>query len=329
MKIENCQLHYLTTTEYSLWDDFLASSPQSTIYGQSWYLEILQCPFQILVVIEKEQILAGIVLTKDGRENFANPYLCKYLGVYYKDFDGTTYNQETKRRKLTNLLLTEITQKATFNYFFHPQFTTYFPFYVKHFESRLRYSYWINLKAQSLTQIRANFHSKLRSEIKFAEQQSFSITKDVSLAVFINTCQKTFLQKGDKFPFSITFLHNYCQQLLDRKALQISGIKDQEGRVMAVIGILVTSQTNTLILSGFDKHLIKRGANEYLVYHCIQQAKQQADFFDFEGSMIPAIEAFYRKFGGAYVPYLNIYKNSTRQFLLEKLRFWYRQLRTR
>jgi len=98
---------------------------------------------------------------------------------------------------------------------------------------------------------------------------------------------------------------------------------------MAVVGILVTPQTNTLILSGFDKQLLQRGANEYLVYHCIQEAKKQADFFDFEGSMIPAIEAFYRKFGGVYTPYLTIYKHSTKQFLLEKLRFWYRQLRTR
>ncbi|MFK7978670.1 MAG: GNAT family N-acetyltransferase [Saprospiraceae bacterium] len=287
----------------------------------------MQCPFQILVVVKNQQILAGLILTKDGRGNFANPYLCKYLGVYYASFVGTPYNQETKRRKVTNLLLTEITQKPTFNYFFHPRFTTYFSFYLKNYESRLRYSYWINLQDQPLAQITANFHSKLRSEIKIAQAQSFSIVNDVSVNVFTQICQKTFLQKGHKFPFTIPFLNNYCQQLLDRKALQLNGIKDEKGRVMAVVGILITPQTNTLILSGFDKQLIQRGANEYLVYHCIQQAKKQADFFDFEGSMIPVIEAFYRKFGGEFRPYLNIYKNSTRQFLSEKLRFWYRRLR--
>lgn len=326
MKIENCQLQYLKRTNYELWDTFVEASPQSTIYGKSWYLAVLQCTFQILMVVENQQILAGLVLTKDGRNNFGNPYLCKYLGVYYADFKGTAYNQETKRRKVTQLLLREITKLPTFNYFFHPQFTTYFPFYLKNFESRLRYSYWINLKDQSLAQIRAKFHSKLRSEIKFAQQQSFSITNDIPLVIFINTCQKTFLQKGNKFPFTTAFLTTYCQQLLDRKNLQITGIKDEQGRVMAVIGILVTPQTNTLILSGFDKELIQRGANEYLLYHCIEQAKKQADFFDFEGSMIPAIESFYRKFGGDYIPYLTIYKNSTRQFLVGKLRFWYRRI---
>lgn len=328
MKIENYQRQYLTSTHYALWDTFVDNSPQSTIYGKSWYLAALQCPFQILVILANQQILAGLVLTKDGRNHFANPYLGKYLGIYYANFKGTAYNQETKRRKLTDLLLAEITKLPTFNYFFHPQFATYFPFYINNFESRPRYSYWINLKDQSLVEITAKFHSKLRSEIKLAEQQKFKITTDISLDIFVNTCQQTFLQKGAKFPFKLSFLRNYCEKLLERKVLQMSGIKDQQGRIMAVVGILKTPQTSTLILSGFDKRIIQRGVNELLLYHCIQVAKKQANFFDFEGSMIPTIESFYRKFGGDYTPYLNIYKNSTRQFLLEKLRFWYRKIRS-
>lgn len=328
MKIENCQLQYLTAANYSWWDDFVENSPQSTIYGKSWYLEeALQCSFQILVVVENEQILAGIVLTKDGRNHFANPYLGKYLGIYFANFNGTTYNKETKQRKVTKLLLTELTKLPTFNYFFHPRFITYFPFHLANFENRLRYSYWMNLKAQSLADIKAKFHTKLRSEIKFAEQQNFQITEAVSVDTFVAICRQTFLQKGAKFPFAISFLTNYCEKLVAKRILQLTGIQDEQGRVMAVVGVLRTPQTSTLILSGFDKHIIQRGANEYLIYDCIQRAKTQSDFFDFEGSMIREIESFYRKFGGEYTPYLNIYKNSTKQFLLNKLRSWYSSIR--
>ena len=327
MKIENYKLQYLSATEYPLWDDFVESSPQNTIYGKSWYLKILKCPFQILAVRSNQQILGGLVLTKNIRNQFANPLLGKYLGVYYTPFSGTTYNQETNRRKITNLLLTELTKITSFNYFFHPQFATYFPFYLKDFDSRLRYSYWINLKDQTFEVISAKFHGKLRSEIKFAHQQNFQLTQAISVDTFVRICRQTFLQKDAKFPFSTTFLKNYCQQLLDKKVLQLNGIKDKEGRVMAVVGILMTPKVSTLILSGFDKQIIQRGANECLIAHCIQQAKKQSDFFDFEGSMIPAIESFYRKFGGDYTPYLNIYKNSTREFLVEKLQSWYREFR--
>ena len=101
------QLRYLTIEEYPLWDNFVDLSPQSSIYAKSWYLQILQCPFQILVVIKNAQILAGLVLTKNSKKHYANPLLGKYLGVYYADFQGTNYNQESKRRKLTHLLLME------------------------------------------------------------------------------------------------------------------------------------------------------------------------------------------------------------------------------
>ena len=321
------QVRYLTTAEYGQWDDFLATSPQSTIYGQSWYLETLQCSFQILVVLENKQILAGIVLTKDSRKNFANPYLCKYLGVYYAEFKGTAYTQETKRRKTTQLLLTEITKLPTFNYFFHPNFTTYFPFHRIEFDNRLRYSYWIDLKTQSFEEIVAKFHAKLRSEIKFAEQQSYQITEAIDTTTFVEICEQTFLQKHTKFPFSKPFLTNYCQQLIAKKKLQTYGVKDQKSRVMAVVGLLVTPKVSTLILSGFDKKIMQRGANEYLFYHCLQIAKQQSDFFDFEGSMIPAIETFYRKFGGDYRPYLNIYKSSIKEFIWQKLRTVYHRIK--
>ncbi len=328
MKIENCQLQYLTIADYPQWDEFVDHSPQSTIYGKSWYLaEALECPFQILAVVDNQQIVAGIVLTKDGRNHFANPYLGKYLGVYYRVFKGTAYTQETKRRKVTHLLLTELTKLSTFNYFFHPQFTTYFPFHLANFENRLRYSYWINLKDQSLAEIKAKFHTKLRSEIKFAEQQNFQLTEALSVDTFVAVCQQTFLQKGAKFPFTIAFLKNYCEKLVAKKVLELTGIKDGQGRVMAVVGILKTPQTSTLILSGFDKNGIQRGANEYLIYDRIQQAKKEAGFFDFEGSMIPEIESFYRKFGGEYTPYLNVYKNSTKQFMVNKLKAWYSSIR--
>lgn len=326
MSIKNCQLQYLTIEEYAWWDAFVDTSPQRTIYGKSWYLALLQCPFQILVITENRQIIAGIILTKNRRNHFANPYLGKYLGIYYTTFSGTAYNQETKRRKVTQLLLTELVKLPTFNYFFHPTFATYFPFYLHRFENRLRYSYWINLKDQSIKQIHAQFHSKLRSEIKFAQQQPFQITQAISVDAFTKICQQTFLQKREKFPFDLSFLTNYCQQLLDRKVLKITAIKDQEGRVMAAIGILNMPKASTLILSGFDKNIIQRGANELLIFNGIQQAKKQSHFFDFEGSMIPAIESFYRKFGGNYVSYMNIYKNSISMFLFDKLSALYRKL---
>jgi len=319
------QLQYITSAQYALWDDFVERSPQGAIYAKSWYLEVLQCPFQLLAVINGERIIAGIVLSKNIRGDYGNPYLGKYLGVYYDDFAGNEYTQETKRRKATQLLLTELDKLPTFDYFFHPNFETYLPFYKKDFDNRLRYSYWINLKSQSTAEIEAQFHSKLRSEIKFAQKQNYQLTEDISIATFYQICEQTFLQKSAKFPFTLSFFEHYCHRLIDLEILKLMGIKNKEGQLMAAIGLLLTPKVTTLILSGMDKRYIQRGANELLIYEGIRLAKAQSNWFDFEGSMIGEIESFYRKFGGEFRPYMTVYKVSTTQFLVGQLRKWGRR----
>jgi len=319
----NLQLQYLPKERYPLWDTFVKSSPQSTIYGQTWYLAILQCPFSILAVFQNQTIIAGIVLTKNGKNDYANPYLGKYLGVYFANFSGNVYHQETKRRKATRLLLSELTNLPSFDYFFHPQFATYLPFYELGFENKVRYSYWVDLR-QPMAKIEGQFNGKLRSEIRFAQQQDYLISDTITISDFVNICQQTFLQKGAKFPFTIPWLTTYCQQLIDQKAIRIVGVQNEKAQWMAAAAILITKDTATLILSGLDKKNIRRGANELLIYNCIKAAKEQVDFFDFEGSMISEIESFYRKFGGAFIPYLVIYKQTIWKFIYEKLRNWIR-----
>lgn len=320
------QRQYLKKENYHTWDIFVKNSPQTTIYGQTWYLAALQCPFKILVIKENQAIIAGIVLTKNGNNQYANPYLGKYLGIYYAPFLGSAYQQETKRRKATRLLLEELTKLSSFDYFFHPNFTTYLPFYEKEFDNKVRYSYWIDLR-QSMATIESQFHGKLRSEIRFAEKQPYQISDTISIVDFVHICQQTFLQKKAKFPFTIPWLTHYCQQLVDRKVIQLIGIKNEQQELMAAAAILLTNDTATLILSGFDKEKIKRGANELLLFSCIKIAKKQAYFFDFEGSMIRPIESFYRKFGGDFRPYLVIYKQTIFQFLYGRLRRWARRLK--
>lgn len=325
--MKNSQLYYLSQQDFGEWDAFLDQSPQSTIYGKSWYLAALQCPFEILVFKEKTTILGGIVLSKNSRSKYANPLLCKYLGVYFAPFEGSPYNQESKRRKVLKQLLQELKKRNSFNYFFHPFFNTYLPFYHENFASQVRYSYWIDLKNQTIEAISAKYHSKLRSELKFAQSQSYQINTALNPAIFIDICKKTFTQKGNKFPFSLTWLSNYLLQLKQQNAIQLIGVQNEKGQVLAVAGLLLGHKTNSLILSGLDKAISARAANEFLIDYCIRFSKERADYFDFEGSMIPAIESFYRKFGGDYLPYLNIYKDSLSAYLFNRLRRTYWQMR--
>ena len=300
-------LEYLPEESYQAWDDFVDESPQQTIYGKTWYLLALQCPFTILTVKQREEIIGGIILTKNSRNQYANPLLVKYLGVYFTRFEGTAYNQESKRRAIIKLLMVELRKLTSFDYFFHPSFSSYLPFH-SYFDNRVRYSYWINLHNQSLEEIYGGFHGKLKSELRLAEKEGYHLKHALDFELFFSIIKKTFVQKGHRFPFIKESLASYFQKLSEREAFQTIGVIDQKGNTMAVVGLLFEPSVTTLILSGFDQETIQRGANELLIYECLKLAKLQSQYFDFEGSMRPNVESFYRKFGGTFVPYLNIYK---------------------
>jgi len=56
--------------------------------------------------------------------------------------------------------------------------------------------------------------------------------------------------------------------------------------------------------------------NEVLIHEGILWAdKTGLKCFDFEGSMIPAVESFYRQFGGKLQPYHLIWKKSRKRKL--------------
>ena len=96
---------------------------------------------------------------------------------------------------------------------------------------------------------------------------------------------------------------------------------------MAVAGLIYDQHATSLVINGFDPVIMKRGANELLIFECIKFAKAHSKFFDFEGSMLEPIDSFYRKFGGDHRPYYKIYKNNVLNFALEKGIYWYKKLK--
>ena len=323
---QTLQLSYLKEDEFGVWDDFIDQSPQATIYGKTWYLTTLQCPFKVLMVKDKGEIIGGIVLAKNALKLYSNPFLCKYLGIYYKNFKGSTYNTETKRRKVAKLLLTELSKIQSFNYFFHPTFKNYLPFYLHQFSSQVFYTYWVDLQ-QSLDQIWAKAHGKLRTDIHFAQKKGYKIISDIDFDTFYTVCEKSFLRQKKKYPFSREFLRNYCTSLSKQQAFQSFAIKNENSQVMAVVGLVYDQHATSLLFNGIDSAIIERGANELLIFECIKFAQGHSVLFDFEGSMLASVDAFYRKFGGEQVPFYKVYKNNILNFGLTKGIEWYRKFK--
>jgi len=60
------------------------------------------------------------------------------------------------------------------------------------------------------------------------------------------------------------------------------------------------------IAGGSDPALRHSGAHSLVMWEAIQYVSQFTDHFDFEGSMVPGVERFFREFGATQTPYFTL-----------------------
>ena len=313
--------------EFEIWDEFVDKSPQGSIYAKSWYLPTLGYPFEIWIAEDKGGIQGGTVLIKNKIKAWANPLLCKYLGVFFNDFKGKEYAIVTNQRKVMDALMPQMADKSSYNYTFHPSFVDWLPFYWNGFAQQSLFTYRIPLVDRSWDQVAAEYHAKIRSELKYASKQAYTISENIDFETFHAVNEMSFQRQGSSSPYSKEVLSKIFHEIGERGNFRAAGVKDEEGNITAVYGLLYDRQSASFILNGFDSDKMKRGMNELLVNDAIAFAHKNSDLFDFEGSMMKGIDSFYRKWGGMHTPYSKIYKNNVRNFMTQRAIAVYKKVR--
>ena len=64
------------------------------------------------------------------------------------------------------------------------------------------------------------------------------------------------------------------------------------------------------LAGGGDPELRASGAHSLILWEGIRFTAQYTDLFDFEGSMIPGVERFFREFGAIQTPFFTITKGN-------------------
>lgn len=318
----------LTNTEnLNLWNSLVQNSPQGSIFSESWYLDALKVDYKILCVIDKaDNILAGIILAKNQINTYSNPMLDKYLGVIIKGENALSHKTISKQYKVVELLSKELIKYKSFDYYFHPQYKNWIPFYWNGFAQQTRYTYRINLSLE-IKEIQGKFHGNLKNDIRNAIKSNIHIYKNTEFDVFFNIINKTFLRQGSNAPFNRVKLKSFIKELtLKRRFVSFKAL-NQDGDTIAVCGLINEEKSSYLILNGIDNDKLIRGANALMILEAIKYFQGKSNYFDFEGSMLPGVEQFYRRFGGELVPYYRIWNDNLFNYMKTLIKKTYKKLR--
>jgi hypothetical protein len=303
--------------------DFCRSAPDVSVFAQPWYLDACAMGghWDAVLAHDEGRVVAALPYFYKQKGPFryvTMPPFVKWLGPYVlPEFRGLL----KKEHVLLEELLAQLPNFAAFKQNFYPTATNWLPFYWQHYRQTTYYTYRLNA-VQHLEQVEAGLNRNIRRNIQKARQQ-VRVVHNLSAADFYRVNQMSFDRQGLSMPYSWAQFERLDAALAANASRQMFFALDAQDRVHSAAYLIWDSQAAYYHLSGDDPALRDSGAGIFLIWEAIRYASEVLGLscFDFEGSMLPAVERIRVQFGAVQTPYSFVWKYNSRAFeLLEKLK---------
>jgi lipid II:glycine glycyltransferase (peptidoglycan interpeptide bridge formation enzyme) len=177
------------------------------------------------------------------------------------------------------------------------------PFIWKGLTVKVKYTYHIDLSL-SEEQLLGNLSSEKRKSLNKAKKDELDtelvsdkkLVKEVILKTFARKEIKKNIHYFDKILFDFANVSN-----------SFSYVSKTAGNAIAATFCVHDKTTAYYLFGGYDSESRHHGAGVACMWNSILHAKSLGlKTFDFEGSMIPEVERYFREFGGKLIPYYEI-----------------------
>jgi hypothetical protein len=180
-----------------------------------------------------------------------------------------------------------------------------------------KYTYLIDL-ASPREQILKNMSSIRRNDISKATRDGLGVEPTTDMGIVRDLVLATFgrQQKGLDRACLEAILFRYA-----KPSNSYAFSTYRQGKPIATCFVVHDAQTAYYLLGGYDAQDRHHGAGALAVVEAIKRAQDQGlKTFDFEGSVMPAIEKYFRGFGGRLTAYYTVNRAWLPVEMLLKLR---------
>jgi hypothetical protein len=302
---------------------FCRTAPDVPVFALPWFLDACAGggAWDVALAEENGRVVAALpyFYKQKGPFRYATmPPFVKWLGPYLlPEFRGVL----KKEHVLLEELLKQLPPLAAFKQNFYPTATNWLPFYWQQYRQITYYTYRLH-GLQNLAQVEAGINRNIRRNLQKAREQ-VRVVHDLGPEQFYALNKMSFDRQGLAMPYSWAQFERHDAALEANGARQFFFATDAQGRVHSASYLIWDQQTAYYHLAGDDPALRDSGAGILLIWEAIRYASEvlKLDCFDFEGSMLPAVERIRVQFGAVQTPYFFVWKYNSRAFeLLEKLK---------
>lgn len=296
------------------------------LFSRDWWLDTV-CgisKWDVILIENKGRIVAAMPIFKPLPNVVSMPSYTQTMGPWFASESSDTKYRTLlgNRQGLCADLLDSLQDYSSFLQQFPYTFTDWLPFYWKGFKQTTRYTYILQ-DITNTDQLWENMSANIRRNInKAKEKNGIVIRKGIPSDDFLNVFKATFQRQNKPAPKDIEILKRIIKVCRKRNQGDIWGGYDETGRLHAAVFIVWQESSAYYIAGGGDPALRDSGAHSLVMWEAIQFVSQYTNTFDFEGSMIPGVERFFREFGGRQMPFFTIKRGRLSLFnrLMIKLR---------
>jgi len=304
------------------YSQFIADHPHGSIFHAPWWLDAIAGDHGWDCVITEDKannVIAAMPYPTQKRMGFFNistplPFT-QTLGPVITDKGSNRYKKESDYKKTLFNLIDQMPDFDFINYKLSPYLQNWLPFHWRGFHQTTAYTYMLDI-TKSEDDLLKDMKGSIRTDLKKAEQQhnlnvEYSDDCDQLYDLFV----KSYARQNRCPPYSRAILKSIHAACIDKQQGQIMIARDDQGQIHAGLFLVWDNTTTHYLVAGADPDFRHSAAQTYLLWQAIKYAKTKTPFFNFEGSMVEAIETHFRSFGGERVPYHRVYRY--RSFLLK------------
>ncbi len=297
-----------------LYKSFCEEHPKIPLFLQfDWYDQLFENEEWDVAIAYHGDVIVGIMPYMFSNKWFYKrilpPHFTPYQGPWliYPDISRSVKKRAFEKKVLFDLI-EQVPKVSVFTQQFHPLIKNWLPFHWKGFKEQTKYTYLLdNIKNEE--PIFQGFKNSLRREIRKAER-NLTVTESMNFEALINLKHRAYEAKKEKFNYSSQHMKRVYAFIQNKECGVLLEASDDKSEIHAMILIVWDEYQAYYLIGAANPDFKTSGAMSLLMWKGIQEASKHVDVFNFEGSMIPSIERYFRSFGGALTPYFRVTRNT-------------------
>ena len=284
------------------------------LYSQDWWLDTVcgKEQWDVLLVEENNNIQAAFPIYIPHRGIISMPPYTQTMGPWFAGkAEDTKYTRILgQRQAICKKFIDELKNFPHFLQNFDYQITDWLPFYWEDYKQTTRYTY-ILYNISDKNTLWNNMSPNIRRNIaKAKEKYHITVKKGISIDDFLRIQSLTFKRQHLPSPKHCELLKKLIATCRERNQGDLWGSYDEKGNLHAAAFVVWQESSAYYLAGGGDPDLRESGAHSLVLWESIRFVAQYTSVFDFEGSMIPGVERFFREFGAIQTPYFTITKGN-------------------